>query len=60
MEQFSRNLDFEQAAQTRDKIEMLRRITEKQFVTDFRTDIDIICLLFTSDAAGDLTCADCV
>lgn len=42
MEQFSHNLDFEQAAQTRDKIEMLRRITEKQFVTDFRTDIDII------------------
>jgi excinuclease ABC subunit C len=49
MEQFSRNLDFEQAAQTRDKIEMLRRITEKQFVTDFRTDIDIIACAVEQD-----------
>jgi len=49
MEDYSRNLDFEQAAQTRDKIEMLRRITEKQFVTDFRTDIDIIACAVEQD-----------
>lgn len=49
MTQFSRDLDFEQAAQTRDKIEMLRRITEKQFVTDFRTDIDIVACAVQQD-----------
>jgi excinuclease ABC subunit C len=42
MEQCSRNLDFEGAARIRDKIEMLRRVTEKQFVTGFSTDIDIL------------------
>ena len=42
MEQFSADQLFELAAHTRDKIEMLRRITEKQFVTDFRTDFDIV------------------
>jgi len=42
MEQSSARLDYEQAAQIRDRIEMLRRVTEKQFVTDFNGDIDII------------------
>ena len=42
MEQSSRELDFEQAALIRDKIEMLRRVTEKQFVTGFQSDIDIL------------------
>jgi len=42
MEQCSKELDFEQAAMIRDKIEMLRRVTEKQFVTGFQTDIDIL------------------
>ena len=42
MERCSEQLDFEQAAEIRDKIEMLRRVTEKQFVTDFRSDIDIL------------------
>jgi excinuclease ABC subunit C len=42
MEQSSAKLDYEQAAQIRDRIEMLRRVTEKQFVTDFNGDIDII------------------
>ncbi len=42
MEGFSSKLDFEQAAQVRDRIETLRRVTEKQFVTDFDGDIDII------------------
>jgi len=42
MEQYSRQLDFEGAARIRDKIEMLRRVTEKQYVTGFSTDIDIL------------------
>jgi len=42
MEKYSSDLQFEQAAQVRDRIETLRRVTEKQFVTDFNGDIDII------------------
>ena len=42
MEKYSSELEFEQAAQIRDRIETLRRVTEKQFVTDFNGDIDII------------------
>ena len=42
MEKYSSELDYEQAAQIRDRIETLRRVTEKQFVTDFTGDIDII------------------
>ncbi len=42
MEQCSEKLDFEQAAEIRDKIETLRRVTEKQFVTGFQSDIDIL------------------
>ena len=42
MEQYSEQLDFEGAARIRDKIEMLRRATEKQYVTGFSTDIDIL------------------
>ncbi|MDH5356645.1 MAG: excinuclease ABC subunit UvrC, partial [Gammaproteobacteria bacterium] len=42
MEKSSQALDFEQAAAIRDKIEMLRRVTEKQFVTGFQADIDIL------------------
>ena len=42
MEEYSAALDYEQAAQVRDRIDTLRRVTEKQFVTDFAGDIDII------------------
>ena len=42
MERYSADLEFEKAAQVRDRIETLRRVTEKQFVTDFNGDIDII------------------
>ncbi|MBT8436348.1 MAG: excinuclease ABC subunit UvrC [Gammaproteobacteria bacterium] len=42
MEKYSADLEFEQAGQIRDRIETLRRVTEKQFVTDFNGDIDII------------------
>ncbi len=52
MERHSADLDFEQAALVRDKIETLRRVTEKQFVTDFDGDIDIL----ACDMRQDLSC----
>lgn len=50
MEQCSQQLDFEGAAQIRDKIEILRRVTEKQYVTGFNTDIDILACDLEQDA----------
>jgi len=50
MEQCSHQLDFEGAAQIRDKIEVLRRVTEKQYVTGFNTDIDILACDLEQDA----------
>ncbi|MFA9418746.1 MAG: excinuclease ABC subunit UvrC [Gammaproteobacteria bacterium] len=50
MEQCSQQLDFEGAAQIRDKIEILRRVTEKQYVTGFNTDIDILACELEQDA----------
>ena len=49
MEQHASQLEFEQAAQVRDKIEMLRHVTEKQFVTGFNSDIDIIACQMQQD-----------
>jgi excinuclease ABC subunit C len=49
MEKCSAELDYEQAAQIRDRIETLRRVTEKQFVTDFDGDIDIIACELNQD-----------
>ena len=49
MEGFAERLDFEQAAQVRDRIETLRRVTEKQFVTNFAGDIDIIACALQQD-----------
>ncbi len=49
MEGFSDRLDFEKAAQVRDRIETLRRVTEKQFVTNFDGDIDIIACALQQD-----------
>ncbi len=42
MEQASAKLEFEKAAEYRDNIEQLRSVNEKQFVTGFNTNIDII------------------
>ena len=50
MEQCSQQLDFEGAALIRDKIEILRRVTEKQYVTGFNTDIDILACDLEQDA----------
>ncbi len=49
MEQCSTQLDFEQAAAIRDKIETLRHVTEKQFVTGFQSDIDILACAVQQD-----------
>jgi excinuclease ABC subunit C len=50
MEKCSEQLDFEGAAQIRDKIEVLCRATEKQYVTGFNTDIDILACDLQQDA----------
>ena len=42
MEQASASLNFEKAAEYRDNIEQLRTVNEKQFVTGFNSNIDII------------------
>ena len=51
MEKCSQRLDFEGAAAIRDKIEVLSRVTEKQFVTGFNTDIDILACELEQDAS---------
>ena len=52
MEESSAAQDYEQAAEIRDRIENLRRVTEKQFVTNFNGDIDII----ACELRQDLSC----
>ena len=49
MEQASSKLEFEKAAEYRDNIEQLRTVNEKQFVTGFNTNIDIIACVLKQD-----------
>jgi excinuclease ABC subunit C len=42
METASKNLDFEQAALTRDKIISLRRVQERQYVSSDQGDLDVL------------------
>jgi len=42
MEQAASKLDYERAAEYRDNIEQLRKVNEKQFVTGFTDNLDII------------------
>jgi len=42
MEQAASKLDYERAAEYRDNIEQLRKVNEKQFVTGFSDNLDII------------------
>ncbi|MCP4076596.1 MAG: excinuclease ABC subunit UvrC [Gammaproteobacteria bacterium] len=49
MEDSSQKLEFEKAAEYRDNIEQLRRVNEKQFVTGFNTNIDIIACVIKQD-----------
>ncbi len=49
MEQASARLEFEKAAEYRDNIEQLRKVNEKQFVTGFNSNIDIIACALEQD-----------
>lgn len=49
MEQASTNLEYEKAAEYRDNIEQLRKVIERQFVTGFDSNIDIIACVLQQD-----------
>jgi excinuclease ABC subunit C len=49
MEQASTALQFEKAAEYRDNIEQLRKVNERQFVTGFNANIDIIACVLEQD-----------
>ncbi len=51
MEQASQKLEFEKAAEYRDNIEQLRKVNEKQFVTGFKKNIDIVACALEQDSA---------
>ncbi|KDP99036.1 excinuclease ABC subunit UvrC [Cronobacter sakazakii] len=51
MEQASQNLAFEEAARLRDQIQAVRRVTEKQFVSNNGDDLDVIGVAFESGMA---------
>ncbi len=52
MQRHSENLEFEKAAEVRDRIDTLRRVMEKQFVTNFDGDLDIL----ACELSQDLSC----
>ncbi|BAE74446.1 UvrABC system protein C [Sodalis glossinidius str. 'morsitans'] len=51
MELASRALNFEDAAHARDQIQAVRRVTEKQFVSGDREDLDVIGVSFDAGMA---------
>jgi len=51
MEQASKDLEFEEAARVRDQIQAVRRITEKQFVSNNGDDLDVIGVAFEAGMA---------
>lgn len=51
MEKASENLDFEDAARFRDQIQAVRRVTEKQFVSNTGDDLDVIGVAFDAGMA---------
>ncbi len=51
MEQASKDLKFEEAARLRDQIQAVRRITEKQFVSNQGDDLDAISIAYDSGMA---------
>lgn len=51
MELASRALNFEDAARARDQIQAVRRVTEKQFVSGDREDLDVIGVAFDAGMA---------
>lgn len=51
MEKASQNLEFEEAARIRDQIRAVRRVTEKQFVSNNGDDLDVIGVAFDAGMA---------
>lgn len=51
MEKASQNLEFEEAARIRDQIRAVRRVTEKQFVSNTGDDLDVIGVAFDAGMA---------
>ncbi|QUG76389.1 excinuclease ABC subunit UvrC [Erwinia sp. E602] len=51
MEQAAQGLRFEEAARLRDQIQAVRRVTEKQFVSNQGDDLDVIGVAFESGMA---------
>lgn len=51
MEKASRDLAFEEAARIRDQIRAVRRVTEKQFVSNAGDDLDVIGVAFDAGMA---------
>ncbi|KLY61042.1 UvrABC system protein C [Klebsiella pneumoniae] len=51
MEKASQNLEFEEAARIRDQIQAVRRVTEKQFVSNTGDDLDVIGVAFDAGMA---------
>ena len=52
METASQNLEFEEAARIRDQIQAVRRVTEKQFVSNTGDDLDVIGVAFDAGMAS--------
>lgn len=51
MEKASQALEFEEAARIRDQIQAVRRVTEKQFVSNTGDDLDVIGVSFDAGMA---------
>lgn len=51
MEKASAGLEFEEAARIRDQIQAVRRVTEKQFVSNTGDDLDVIGVAFDAGLA---------
>jgi excinuclease UvrABC nuclease subunit len=51
MEKASQALEFEEAARIRDQIQAVRRVTEKQFVSNTGDDLDVIGVAFDAGMA---------
>jgi len=51
MEKASQDLEFEEAARIRDQIQAVRRVTEKQFVSNTGDDLDVIGVAFDAGMA---------
>ncbi len=49
MEEAAAALEYERAAEIRDRIDQLRRVNEKQFVTGFRRDLDVVACVVEQD-----------